>query len=171
MQSALIITPISGAEHCAASLSKQLGFAVEVAPSRREGMAALRRKEYTIVVIDEPVAEASPEGADLLWKQAGFAIPLQINFAISGTNRLIREVRAALARRDHEQSLAMQAATTAIENDLRDTVTGLLLHSQLALAEPLVSAPLTAKLQTVAELAGNLRTRLERSGNPALPAH
>ncbi|RRA47788.1 hypothetical protein D1Y84_05260 [Acidipila sp. EB88] len=165
MQSALIITGISGAEHCAASLSKQLGLPVEVAPSRREGMAALRRREYSIVVIDEPVAEASPEGAELLWKQAGLAIPLQINFAISGTNRLIREVRAALQRRDHEQQVAMRAASTAIENDLRDTVTGLLLHSQLALAEPLVSAPLTAKLQTVAELASNLRTRLENSAS------
>lgn len=161
MHSALIITGISGAEHCAASLSKQLGLPVEVAPSRREGMAALRRREYTIVVIDEPVAEASPEGAEMLWKQAGLAIPLQINFAISGTNRLIREVRAALQRREMEQQLAMRAATSAIESELRDTVTGLLLHSQLALAEPLVSAPLTAKLQTVAELAGNLRTRLQ----------
>lgn len=163
MQSALIITSISGAEHCAASLSKQLGLPVEVAPSRREGMAALRRREYSIVVIDEPIAESSPEGAEILWKQAGLAVPLQFNFAISGTHRLIREVRSALLRREREQQLAMLAATAAIESDLRDTLTGLLLHSQLALAEPLVSAPLTAKLQTVAMLAGNLRTRLERS--------
>jgi hypothetical protein len=162
MPNVLIITSIAGAEHCAASLSKQLGIPVEVAASRRDGMAALRRHEYSIVVIDEPVAEASPEGAEMLWKQAGLAIPLQINFAISGTNRLIRDVRAALQRREHEQALAMRAATLAIENDLRDTVTGLLLHSQLALAEPLVPAPLIAKLQTVASLAGNLRTRLER---------
>jgi hypothetical protein len=102
----------------------------------------------------------------LLWKNAGLAIPLQINFAISGTNRLIREVRAALQRREHEQALAMRAATSAIENELRDTVTGLLLHSQLALAEPILSAPLTAKLQIVAELAANLRTRLERTTPP-----
>ena len=169
MQSVLIITAISGAEHCAASLSKQLNLPVEVASSRREGLAALRRREYSIVVVDEPVAEASPEGAELLWKQAGLAIPLQINFAIAGTNRLMREVRAALQRREHEQQLAMKAATSAIENELRDTVTGLLLHSQLALAEPLVSAPLTAKLQTVAQLAGTLRTRLERPGAPQQP--
>ena len=162
MQNALIITGISGAEHCAASLSKQLGLPVEVASSRREGMAALRRREFTIVVVDEPVAESSPEAAELLWKQAGLAIPLQINFAISGTHRIIREVRAALSRREQEQQVAMRAAATAIENDLRDTVTGLLLHSQLALAEPLVSAQMTAKLQTMVQLAGNLRTRLER---------
>lgn len=163
MQSVLIITAISGAEHCAASLSKQLGLPVEVASSRREGMAALRRREFTVVVVDEPVAESSPEGAEILWRQAGLAIPLQINFAISGTHRILREVRAALGRREQEQQVAMRAAASAIESDLRDTVTGLLLHSQLALAEPLVSAPLTAKLQTVVELAGNLRNRLERS--------
>ncbi len=166
MQSALIITGISGADHCAASLSKQLGLPVEVASSRREGLAALRRREYSIVVIDEPVAESSPEGAEMLWKQAGLAIPLQLNFAISGTDRILREVRAALQRREHEQQLAMRAANTAIENDLRDAVAGLLLHSQLALAEPLLSSHLAAKLQTVAELAGNLRTRLERGPGP-----
>ncbi len=168
MPSALIITAISGAEHCAASLSKQLGLPVEVASSRREGMAALRRREYTIVVVDEPVAESSPESAEMLWKQAGLAIPLQINFAISGTNRIIREVRSALQRREHEHELAMRAATATIESELRDTVTGLLLHSQLALAEPLVSGPLSAKLRTVVELAGNLRTRLEKT--PSQPA-
>jgi hypothetical protein len=166
MQPALIITAISGAEHCAASLSKQLGFPVEVAVSRRDGLAALRRHEYSVVVIDEPVAEASPEGADLLWKHAGLAIPLQINFAISGTNRLIREVRAAMQRREHEQALAMRAATSTLENELRDAVTGLLLHSQLALAESQLSEPLTARLQTLADLAGSLRARLERTASP-----
>ncbi len=162
MQTVLMITGISGAENCAASLAKQLGLPVEVAPSRREGLAALRRREFSIVVVDEPVAEASPEGAEMLWKLAGLAIPLQINFAVSGTHRIVREVRAALQRRELEQHLAMRAAASAVENDLRDTVTGLLLHSQLALAEPLISAPLTAKLQTVAGLAADLRTRLER---------
>jgi hypothetical protein len=170
MQSVLIITGITGAEHCAASLSKQLGMLVEVASSRREGIAALRRRPYSIVVIDEAVAEASPEGAETLWKQAGLAIPLQLNFAISGTDRILREVRAALQRREHEQQLAMRAASTAIENDLRDTVTGLLLHSQLALADPLVPAALSQKLQTVAQLAGNLRTRLDRGPSPAMPS-
>ena len=166
MQSALIITAINGAEHCAASLTKQLGLPVEVASSRREGLAALRRKECTIGGVDEPVAEASPDGAEQLWKLSGLAIPLQVNFAISGTHRILREMRAALARREQEQQLAMRAAATRIENELRDTVTGLLLHSQLALAEPRVSPQLTAKLQTVAQLAGNLRTRLERGAQP-----
>ncbi len=165
MQSVLMISAISGVEACATSLSKQIGLPVEVAPGRREGIAALRRREFAIVIVDEPVAEASPEGAEMLWKLAGLAIPLQVNFAVSGTHRIVREVRAALQRRELEQHLAMRAAASAVENDLRDTVTGLLLHSQLALAEPLISAPLTAKLQTVAQLAAELRVRLERGAN------
>ena len=72
------------------------------------------------------------------------------------------DIRAALFRRDMEKSLAMRAAATAIENDLRSTVAGLLLHSQLALAEPAVSPALTRKLKIVCELAGNLREQLTR---------
>lgn len=161
-QSVLMITGISGAENCAESIAKQLGYAVEIAASRRAGLAALRRREYTVVVVDESVAESDPEGAELLWKHAGLAIPVQINFAISGAARLVREVRSALGRREQEQALAMRAAATAMESELRDTVTGLLLQSELALSEPSVSAPLAAKLRLVAELAGSLRHRLEQ---------
>jgi hypothetical protein len=85
---------------------------------------------------------------------------VQVNFAISGTARLLREIRAALARREQEQALAMRAASVAVESELRDTVTGLILQSQLALAEPSLSPQLSAKLKTVVELAGNLKQRL-----------
>lgn len=162
MQSLLMITSILGAENCAAVLAKQLGFSVEIASSRKEGLARLRRHEYSVVVVDEALAESDPEGAELLWKHAGLAVPVQINFAISGTARLVREVRGTLARREQEQALAMRAAAVAVESGLRDTVTGLILQSQLALAEPSLSPQLTAKLKTVAELAGSLRRQLEQ---------
>jgi hypothetical protein len=160
MQSLLMITSILGVENCAAVLATQLGFTVEIVASRKEGLARLRRYEYTIVVVDDALVESDPEGAELLWKHAGLAVPMQINFAISGTARLVREVRAVLARREQEQALAMRAAAVAVESELRDTVTGLILHSQLALSEPALSPELSAKLKTVAELAGSLRQRL-----------
>src|SRR5579883_3287951 len=129
MHSLLMITSILGAENCAAALSAQLGFSVEIASSRREGLARLRRHEYTIVVVDDAIAEFDPEGAELLWKHAGLAVPVQINFAISGTARLVREIRAQLAR-----------------------------------SEPSLSPELSAKLKTVAELAGTLQQRLGYAG-------
>jgi len=158
----LMITPIARAEACAASLAGTLGLSVEIASSRKAGLTALRRRDYAAVVVDETIAAADPAGSDLLWKHSGLAVPLQINFAILGCARLGREVKAALARREQEQSLALRAAASSLENELKGTVTGLLLQSELALAEPAVPPPLAAKLKLMVELAGTLRRQLER---------
>jgi hypothetical protein len=161
-QTVLMITSIAGAENCAASLARHLGLPVEIATSRKLGLAALRRREYATVIVDDSIAEGDPAGAELLWKHSGLAVPLQINFALLGCARLGREVKAALARREQEQSLAMRAATSIIENELKSTVTGLLLQSELALAEPAVPPHLATKLKMMVELAGTLRRQLER---------
>jgi hypothetical protein len=158
----LMITAIPGAESCAASLAAALGVAVEIAASRKLGLSSLRRHDYATVIVDESIAEADPAGADLLWKHSGLAVPLQINFALLGCARLGREVKAALARREQEQLLAMRAATSSLENDLKSTVTGLLLQSELALSVPSVPPELASKLKLMVELAGTLRRRLEQ---------
>ena len=161
-QGILMITPIAGADNCAASLAGMLGVPVEIASSRKLGLAALRRRDYATVIVDESIAEADPAGTELIWKHSGLAVPLQINFALVGGARLGREVKAALGRREQEESLALRAATSQLENDLKSTVTGLILQSELALAEPSVPPQLALKLQLVAELAGTLRRRLEQ---------
>jgi len=158
--SILMVTGIEGARNCAALIAAQLGMEVEVAEGRKAALSALRRKEYSAVVVDETIAECDPAAAEAICERAGLAIPLQINFALSGAARLIREIRAALHRREREQTLARRAATVAIETELKSTVAGLLLHSQLALSEREISAPLTEKLRVLADLAGNLRQQL-----------
>jgi CheY-like chemotaxis protein len=160
VQNILMITSILGGENCAAVLARQLNLTVEAVSTRREGLARLRRQEYAVVIVDDALAEADPEGTELLWKHAGLAVPLQFNFAISGTARLVREIRAVLSRREQEQALAMRAAAFAVEGELRDTVTGLILHSQLALEEASITPQLTERLKTVAALAGTLREKL-----------
>jgi hypothetical protein len=67
---------------------------------------------------------------------------------------------AALSRRTREQSLARRAATAEIETELKSTVAGLLLNSQLALAGNQVPSAVAEKLRLVADLAGNLRQQL-----------
>lgn len=126
---------------------------------RRTALAAFRRHEFDAVVVDETLAECDPAAAETIWEHAGLAIPLQINFALSGTARIIREIRAALHRREREQMLARRAATAAIETELKTTVAGLLLQSQLALSAE-VPAGVADKLRVVAELASNLRQQL-----------
>ena len=156
----LMVTGIEGARNCAAVVAAQLGMDVEVVAGRKAALAMLRRREFSAVVVDETMAECDPAAAEAIWEQAGLAIPLQINFALSGAARLIREIRAALHRREREQALARRAAAAAIEEELKGTVAGLLLHSQLALNGGEVPSPLAEKLRMVASLAGNLRQQL-----------
>lgn len=158
--SILMVTGIEGARKCADVLGKQLGMEVEVAEGRKTALAALRRCEYQAVVIDETLAECDPAAAEKICEHAGLAIPLQINFAIAGVARLTREIRAALNRREREQMLARRAAAVAIETELKSTVAGLLLHSQMALKGAEVPAAVAERLRTVADLAGTLRQRL-----------
>jgi signal transduction histidine kinase len=158
--SILIVTGIEGAQNCAAVVAAQMGMEVEVAAGRKAALAAMRRREYDAVVVDETMAECDPAAAEAIWEHAGLAIPMQINFALSGATRLIREIRSALHRREREQTLARRAAAAAIESELKTTVAGLLLNSQLALSGSEVSSPIADKLRVVADLAGSLRQQL-----------
>lgn len=161
--SILIVTGVEGARNCAELVGTELGMAVEVADGRKTALSALRRREYSAVVVDDSLAECDPAGAEAIWKHAGLAIPLQVNFALSGAPRLVREIRAALHRREREQRLARSAAAAAIETELKSTVAGLLLNSQLALAGNQVPSTVADKLRLVAELAGTLREKLNSS--------
>src|SRR5580700_1127474 len=116
------------------SLAGTLGCFVNIAPTHRAGLIALRHHDYSVVVVDDCLAESNPAAADLLWQSFGMAVPVQINFAIAGASRLTREVQAAIARREQQQAVALRAAVSQLESELKSTVTGLLLQSQLALA-------------------------------------
>ena len=102
---------------------------VETVASRKEALVALRRRDYLLVVIDESMIDAEDSGSDALFKHRGLVVPLEINFAISGTGRLLRAVRAALSRRAREREVAAQAAASAMQSTLRESVAGLLLHA------------------------------------------
>ena len=159
----LIISSMEGAENCARVIGQQIRASVSVAAGPREGMVALRQGTFGVVVVEESLTEADPDWADQIWELAGLAMPLQINFAISGCNRLGREIKAALARRDGENDQARRAAAAELENELKSTVTGLLLESELALREPSIPATLEPKLRHLVELAGALRERLREA--------
>jgi signal transduction histidine kinase len=167
----LLVTGIEGARNCADVIAKQLEMVVEVADGRKAALGLLRQREFAAVVVDETVAACDPAAAEAIWERAGLAIPLQINFALSGAARLIREIRAALHRREREQTLARKAAAAAVEQELKTTVAGLLLQSQLALSSTEPASPMAEKLRLLATLAGDLRRQLSataesRGNNP-----
>lgn len=163
--SILMVTGIEGAKNCSEALSAQLAIEVEVAEDRKRALDALRRREFSVIVLDETLAECDPAAAEAICDHAGLAIPLQINFALSGAARLVREIRAALRRREREQMLARRAAAAAMETEMKSTLAGLLLQSQLALSGNGVPSAVADKIRTVVELAGNLRRQLSAPCN------
>jgi CheY-like chemotaxis protein len=86
--SVLIISPIADAAQVAASLSDTLGCSVKVAAGYRAGVIELRHRDYSVVVVDDCMAEANPAATEVLWRSLGMAVPVQINFAFHGGPRL-----------------------------------------------------------------------------------
>jgi len=132
----LMVTQMDGAAGCAAVVERQLGLQVQL-------------------------ASADAKGAEMIWQHAGAAVPVQVNFAISGCARLVREVRSALARSAQERMVARRSAMQSVQSELKSAVTGILLQSELALREPAGSPDLQIKLRQLVEMAGNLRERLQ----------
>ncbi len=158
----LMIAGIKNAYACGQEISERAGVAVEVTVHRRAGLAALRRSSFEIVLVEENLAEADPGWADEVWRLAGAAIVIQVNFTIASCLRLSREVKAALVRRETERVSAWRAVASEMEADLQLSITGLLLQSELALREPELPDAVQPKLQRIVELAGALRERIDQ---------
>jgi hypothetical protein len=154
----LIIAPTLAAEPIAEALRNELDAVVEIAPQRRAGLAALRRSEFSVVLLEESLAELDPRGADLLYQNAATGPVLEINFAISRPTRIVRQVRSALAHRAQDAVKARAAAVLTLQNELSASLAGILLESELALRE--ASPAQAPKLKHLVELAGELRHRL-----------
>jgi CheY-like chemotaxis protein len=154
----LLVSTDSLAQPIADMLRRDLDASVETAQTRREALTALRHEEFSLVLLEEALASLDLEGVDALYAAAGAAPVLEINFAICSAQRVLRQVKSALARRRQDEQLARAAAAVSLENELNSSLAGLLLESQLALrqADP-VLAP---KLRHLVELAGTLRDQL-----------
>ncbi len=154
----LLLTPASAADPIATALRSGLDIEVEATTSRYTALACLRQREYSLVLLDESMAAEDLEELDLLYRSAGSAPVLEINFALSGAPRIVRQVRSALTRRAFDRAQAQTAAALTLHSQLNTTLTGLLLESQLLLRD--ATPQLEPKLRHVVELAGNLRDRL-----------
>ena len=108
--------------------------------------------------------EAEPDDSDQMLQHLGAAIPVYVNFAICGIERVVREIRTALRRRQREEQVARQSAQQAMWSELKESVTALLLSCDLALAVPNVPAPAADRLRLMHNLACQI---LERRGATA----
>jgi len=157
----LIVTPNLRGDQCREALRLATNQEIVVAESLHQAATLLRAESFLAVVLDQYLLETEPEETETVMRHLGTAIPLQVNLAISGVERLSLEVRAALQRRQREEVAARSAAISALRSELNGTVTALLLSCELALDVPGLPSVAAEKLQSAHELVKNLRFQLE----------
>jgi CheY-like chemotaxis protein len=157
----LLVTPSERSRECSAALQEATGEEVMVAESLARATTLLRAECYQVVVLDQYLLEIEPHEAGSTLEHMGTAIPVQVNLAISGMERLLREVRSAIQRRQFEEVRARRAVIGTIYSELNGTVTALLLSTELALEAPGLPVAASEKLESVHDLVKKLRKQLE----------
>ena len=160
----LLITQSGRASECAAALYQTTGQEVVATESPARATVLLRADPYEAVVFDQYLLEAEPHGWETMLGHMGTAIPMQVNLAITGKDRLVREVRAAIERRHREEAAARRGATELLQCELNGTLTALLLSSELALQTEHLPQEVAERMRSVHQLVMELRRQLEGGG-------
>ncbi len=159
----LLIWSSEKAKGFARAIEEKIQEEVSVAATLAKGCEHLRSCEYSVVLVDQWISEAEPIKTDLLFDCIGTAVPVFVNFAISNQERILRELRAALSRRGRERILVQSSAKLALRDELKGEITALLLSCGVALREPGLSEPATARLRHIEEVANLINNRLQDS--------
>jgi hypothetical protein len=157
----LLITPSAAGPQCAESLYAATGQETQWAQSLQEAALRLREQTFSAAVIDQFLLETEPEESDQMIEHLGTAFPVYLNLAVTGMERLVREVRSALHRRKREESAARRSVAEQMHSEMCETLTAMLLSCELAMSVPDVPSPAAEKIRTIDNLARELRLRLE----------
>ena len=156
--SILLIAPDPAVSALRPALQASLAAQVQSIPHRRASVLSLPEEEFSLILLDENLAAASPDATDALYLRAGSAPVLEINFALCDADRVLRQVRAALRRRVADHTRARTAAAASLHNQLNGSLSGLLLESQLARQK--ANPELAPVLDRIVRLAADLRDQL-----------
>lgn len=157
----LLITSSARGQQCVDSLHAATGEEAHWAQTLQEAATRLREQTYSAAVIDQFLLETEPEESDQMIEHLGTAFPVYINFAVTGMDRLVREVRTALHRRKREEFAARRAVVEQVHCEMRETLTALLLSCELAMSVPDVPRPAAERIRSIDNLARELRLRLQ----------
>jgi DNA-binding transcriptional MerR regulator len=157
----LLITPSARGQQCADSLQVATGEETHWAQSVQDAVLRLREQNFSAAVIDQFLLENEPAESERMMEHLGTALPVYINFGVTGMDRLIREARSALHRRKREETAARRAVLEQMRCEMRETLTALLLSCELAMSVPDVPRPAVEKIRSIDNLARELRLRLQ----------
>jgi hypothetical protein len=111
-------------------------------------------------VIDQSVLDLEPDEGDSLLQHIGTAVPVYVSFAINGMERVTRELRLALRRREKEGKFARHIAEQELRSELKSTATAILVSCEMALKLPELAVVAQARMQTVHQLAQQICAKL-----------
>jgi hypothetical protein len=132
----------------------------EWAENLQQAIAHLREQCYLTVVIDEFLVESEPSESDQLMEHLDTAFPVYLNFAVTGKERLVREVRSALHRRKREETQARRSVEQQFRSEICESLTAMLLSCELAMAVPNIPSAAAEKILAVDNLAREMRLRI-----------
>lgn len=157
----LLITPSARGQQCADSLQAATGEQTHWASNLQEAAGRLREQSYSAAIVDQFLLETEPEESEQMFEHMGTAFPVYINFAVTGMERLVREVRSALHQRKREETAARRAVVEQVRCEMRETLTALLLSCELAMSVPDVPGAAVERIRSIDNLARELRLRLQ----------
>jgi hypothetical protein len=157
----LIVTPSAIGPQCAELIGKALNQQATLVTTVRQAISAVRSAEYRVIVMDEDLFEANPAAAAGVAELAEGALTVFLNFGIASSERVIREVKAALRRRERDEATARHSAALQLQGELSNDLTGILVSAQTAMNTPDLPFPVQERLSKLYEIARKLQLRLQ----------
>jgi hypothetical protein len=148
----LLITPSTRGQACADVLQLATGDGDPLSVPAAGAATRLREQNYSAVIVDQFLLETEPQESDRMLEHLGTAFSVYINFAVTGMERLVREVRSALHRRQREETSARRAVEEQMRSEMREILTMMLLSCELAMAVPGVPLPAVETIRAIDNL-------------------
>src|ERR1700689_4419867 len=145
----LLVTSSASGPQCAESLHAATGQETHWAQTLQAAATRLREQSYSAAVIDQFLLETEPDESEQMIEHLGTAFPVYLNFAVSGMERLVREVRSALHRRKREEAQARLAVEQQFRSEIGECLTAMLLSCELAMSVPNIPGAAAEKILAV----------------------
>jgi hypothetical protein len=163
----VLVTNSAAAERCGATLRARLAERVETAATLAAGAELAQELAASALVVDRALYDVDPLGAEASLGTAGGVPVVLANFAVSGAERIVAEVRAALERAERERLAARADAERRLQMQLSAALTKVLLSAQRQLHHSHLPAEAAADAHHIRRLVLEMRAALGESAESA----
>jgi hypothetical protein len=148
-------------QECAEAIERKCHQKIATASSLAKTIASLERHEFEALVIDESILQMDNGAEPAIFARAGTAMPIYVNLALHGAERVAGEVLLGLQRLTRERATSLRAVSNELRNQLGSDVTAILLNAELGLQDKSLAPDISGKLGTVQAIAQRIRQKLD----------